>query len=81
LWKQITTPPCTCDSKKIDEKGSQFLGSNCCTLSLGNINIETWSFKLGVGRKAKTSLYKKIVVAKLEVTPEALIRNKSGRIS
>jgi hypothetical protein len=35
-----------------DVEGTQCLGYNWATLSLGDIDIETWPSMLGVGRKA-----------------------------
>jgi hypothetical protein len=35
-----------------DEKGTRRLGYTWATLSLLDINTETWSSRLGVGRKA-----------------------------
>jgi hypothetical protein len=40
------------------------LGYNLATLSVGGINTETWSSGLGVRRKAKDPVCKRIIVAK-----------------
>jgi hypothetical protein len=48
----------------VTEKGTRCLGNNWATLSLGDINTETWSSRLGPGRMADDISMQKIIVAK-----------------
>jgi hypothetical protein len=47
-----------------NEKGTQCLGYNSATLSLGDINTGTWSSRLGLDTRRTALLCKKIIVVR-----------------
>jgi hypothetical protein len=66
VWGRVRIPPPSpCESQKATERKSGAWGYNSTTLSLGDVNTETWSTMLGAGRKADDfALYERITVAK-----------------